>query len=101
MSLIVVREAVKSLRDDYNAEVEKNKRLTAELAKVTAELKQVTAERDAAIEYIPKICNNCAYFDEFQHLPFDLPHCDSCLMMSGFKWHGLPEQTEQEENNNV
>lgn len=63
----IKESALNSLRDDYNAEVEKNKRLTAELAKVTAEkdrneksydyfydkitaeLKQVTAERDAAI----------------------------------------------------
>jgi predicted Zn-ribbon and HTH transcriptional regulator len=74
-------DAIESLRDDYNAEVEKNKRLTA--------------ERDAAIEYIPKTCNNCAYVDEFESLPFDLPHCDSCHMMSGFKWRGLTEQEDK------
>lgn len=87
----IKESALNSLRDDYNAEVEKNKRLTAELAKVTA-------ERDAAIEYIPKICANCAYVDEFESLPFDLPHCDSCHMMSGFKWRG---KLEQEGNDNV
>lgn len=34
---IAVREAIKSLRDDHNAEVKKNKRLESELAKVAAE----------------------------------------------------------------